>query len=229
MFGDREAQFADLSAAARIGPSAAVYNERAEYYRTEKRWDDAIDDYLAAIPLYQADEPHYRLVIGKCHAEAGRVEEAILSYTEGIRCDLKGLWAKDLLEARAAAYRRAGRKREAEADEKTSSEIGGYHPGVDSVDPSAPESTLGVRRVTGLLPDGEALDRWCQARRWAGERRPKLVVVATSGGGIAAAKWTALCLTEIERRSPGFPYHVRIVTGASGGMVGAAYYVATLG
>ena len=57
---------------------------------------------------------------------------------------------------------------------------------------------------------------------------PTLVVVAVSGGGIAAAYWTMSCLTAIEERFPQFPDHVRVVTGASGGMVGAAHYVATL-
>jgi hypothetical protein len=54
------------------------------------------------------------------------------------------------------------------------------------------------------------------------------VVVAVSGGGIVAATWTSICLTELERRYAGFPSHVRIISGASGGMVGAAYYAATL-
>ena len=44
-------------------------------------------------------------------------------------------------------------------------------------------------------------------------------MVATSGGGIAAAYWTALCLTELEKRYRDFPYHIRVITGASGGMV----------
>jgi len=57
---------------------------------------------------------------------------------------------------------------------------------------------------------------------------PKLVVVATSGGGITAAYWTALCLTELEKQFSHFPYHLRVITGASGGMVGAAAYVSAL-
>ena len=49
-----------------------------------------------------------------------------------------------------------------------------------------------------------------------------------SGGGIAAANWTVMCLDKLEEGFPAFPYHVRVVTGASGGMVGAACYVAEL-
>jgi hypothetical protein len=57
----------------------------------------------------------------------------------------------------------------------------------------------------------------------------KLVVVTTSGGGIRSAVWTATVLGRLEGRfGPMFPYHVRIITGASGGMVGATYYAGTL-
>jgi predicted acylesterase/phospholipase RssA len=35
-------------------------------------------------------------------------------------------------------------------------------------------------------------------------------------------------LTTLEERLPGFPYHIRLITGASGGMFGAAYYTASL-
>lgn len=56
-----------------------------------------------------------------------------------------------------------------------------------------------------------------------------LVVLAASGGGIVAAGWTVLVLTELERRvchgEKRLP--VRFAAGASGGMLGAAYYAAT--
>lgn len=58
-------------------------------------------------------------------------------------------------------------------------------------------------------------------------RRP-IVVLAVSGGGISAAVWTMSVLTEIERRCPQFPNHVEVITGASGGMLGATFYTATL-
>ena len=37
--------------------------------------------------------------------------------------------------------------------------------------------------------------------------------------GIAAAYWTALCLTRIEERFPSFPRHVRVVVRAGGGAI----------
>lgn len=71
-----------------------------------------------------------------------------------------------------------------------------------------------------LIPLEEARERWTT--------RSPLVVVCASGGGIRAAVWTAAVLCELERRIPELPYHVRLIAGASGGMVGAAYYTATL-
>lgn len=67
--------------------------------------------------------------------------------------------------------------------------------------------------------------------------RPPMVIVCASGGGSRAAAWTVKVLAELEKRflAPGrgrppvaLPYHVRLVSGASGGMIGAAYYVTTL-
>jgi len=62
------------------------------------------------------------------------------------------------------------------------------------------------------------------------EGRPKLVIVTTSGGGIRAAVWTTAVLAALEgrRELSDFSRHVRLVTGASGGVLGAAYYVSTL-
>ena len=65
----------------------------------------------------------------------------------------------------------------------------------------------------------------------AGGKKPMVVVVA-SGGGIRAAAWTFLVLSELEARFAEegipFPYHVRLICGASGGMFGASYYVTSL-
>ncbi len=69
------------------------------------------------------------------------------------------------------------------------------------------------------------------AAQWQREHgpasKPKLVVMATSGGGIRAAVWTAAVLEKLEAEiGPRFPRHLRIITGASGGMVGAGLYAA---
>jgi hypothetical protein len=62
--------------------------------------------------------------------------------------------------------------------------------------------------------------------------RPKIVLVAVSGGGIRSAVWTGVVLEGLEKTMPGgegkaaFRDHVRLFTGASGGMVGASLWVA---
>ena len=77
-------------------------------------------------------------------------------------------------------------------------------------------------------------------KAWAGPK-PPMVIVCASGGGSRAAAWTMKVLLDLEerflnptekdarpRQPVAFPYHVRLVSGASGGMMGAAYYVASL-
>jgi hypothetical protein len=62
----------------------------------------------------------------------------------------------------------------------------------------------------------------------------RLVVLATSGGAYRATFWTALVLDRLREMSigtdkdstPGLVQHIRLVTGASGGMVGGAYFTA---
>jgi hypothetical protein len=51
-----------------------------------------------------------------------------------------------------------------------------------------------------------------------------VIVVATEGGGIRAAYWTATVLTEIDRQVPGFGRHLFAVSSVSGGSIGAAVY-----
>jgi predicted acylesterase/phospholipase RssA len=61
------------------------------------------------------------------------------------------------------------------------------------------------------------------------------VLLCVSGGGSRAAAWTMKVLTELEKRVEAkegckwsLPYHIRVVSGASGGILGASYYVSTL-
>lgn len=76
-----------------------------------------------------------------------------------------------------------------------------------------------------LLDDTAALNAW---KNELNETRPPLVVVATSGGALRAGLWTVNVLGGLEKRQPGFLRHVRLVTGASGGMVGAGFLVSAL-
>ena len=72
----------------------------------------------------------------------------------------------------------------------------------------------------------EALDKW--SRQFT--TRPRLVVVTATGGANRSALWTAKVLHELHKDPDlaDFPKHVRVITGASGGMVGASYYVGSL-
>ncbi|QHQ34004.1 hypothetical protein [Algicella marina] len=89
----------------------------------------------------------------------------------------------------------------------TSTEMQDNLPGTDAVDP------LG------------ALKAWKERR---GVDKPKLVLIATSGGAYRAGFWTALVLDRLLREVPTLAADTRLITGASGGMVGAAYFAALL-
>ena len=55
--------------------------------------------------------------------------------------------------------------------------------------------------------------------------KPKLIIVNTSGGGSRSALWTLTVLQNCEKGTKGkLTSHVQMITGASGGMVGAAYF-----
>ena len=68
------------------------------------------------------------------------------------------------------------------------------------------------------------LERWKKNMRQMGEEKPPLVVINSCGGGLKAALWSYYAIAYADsllghRLMP----HVRLMTGASGGMVGAAY------
>ena len=63
------------------------------------------------------------------------------------------------------------------------------------------------------------------ARRTAPEDRP-IVVVAASGGGIAASLWTARVLTGLQTEvGEDFTRSIRLISSVSGGSVGTLYYL----
>jgi len=106
-------------------------------------------------------------------------------------------------------------------------------PSPDRVMAAGDEAKNGVpQKNREKTSDEIALEAWLLQRRNGGDEpssvKYKLVVVAASGGGITAAVWTALNLKRVEDVAPDFPRHVRLVTGASGGMLGAAGYVASI-
>ena len=73
----------------------------------------------------------------------------------------------------------------------------------------------------------ELLSAWQTRRRLA---KPKVVLVAASGGAYRATFWTVhmldhlIELSRAEGKLEGLADHIRLATGASGGMVGATYF-----
>ena len=77
-----------------------------------------------------------------------------------------------------------------------------------------------------LLDNLQVLDRW---RAQTGHEQPPLILVATTGGAYRASFWTTVVLEELHQRlRPDFYRYIRLFTGASGGMVGAGYFVAAM-
>jgi hypothetical protein len=99
---------------------------------------------------------------------------------------------------------------------------------------------LAKRKVPGAEVDRLQLDEGDVLRAWSAglqkpaaaglpaPGKPPLVIVTTAGGATTSALYTYAVLTNLEKWFPGFHRHVRLVTGASGGMLGAAYYRALL-
>jgi hypothetical protein len=66
------------------------------------------------------------------------------------------------------------------------------------------------------------LEKW---KKRTGQKKPKLVIMNVSGGGSRSALWVLNCMQRLDQ---GLDFelsqHLQMITGASGGMVGAAYY-----
>jgi hypothetical protein len=75
----------------------------------------------------------------------------------------------------------------------------------------------------------KAFDNWYALveNQHRGETHP-LYLVATEGGGIRAAYWTAAVLGELQDKNPNFAAHLFAISGVSGGSLGAAVFEALL-
>jgi hypothetical protein len=101
-----------------------------------------------------------------------------------------------------------------------------------------PSEDANPNRAGGLpsnplkIPLRQPLERWLDRERAAGRQKPVLVLLATSGGAYRASFWTALVLDRLAvesgpgQRFEGLPGNIRLITGASGGMVAGAYFTA---
>lgn len=94
-----------------------------------------------------------------------------------------------------------------------------------------PQSKKDKAPGTPLIPPRAALESW-RDRHAAAGRKPMLVLLATSGGAYRAGFWTGLLMDRLvaesgpEGRWPGLAGDIRLITGASGGMVAGAYFAA---
>lgn len=69
----------------------------------------------------------------------------------------------------------------------------------------------------------QILNNW--RAKFPQDEPPKMIVICTSGGGQRAAAWTLRCLQALDSIFGGrVMQHTTLITGASGGMIGAAYY-----
>jgi hypothetical protein len=76
----------------------------------------------------------------------------------------------------------------------------------------------------GRLKLEDSIERWKQAN--PGNKHP--IIIATAGGGIRAAYWTATVLGALEDCPIDLARHTFAISGVSGGSIGAATYAALL-
>lgn len=76
-----------------------------------------------------------------------------------------------------------------------------------------------------FLQTVDILDEWRLKNQEAGTNKPKLLIINTSGGGSRSALWTISALMMADSLSNGeLMDHAALISGSSGGMIGAAYY-----
>ncbi|MCB9196005.1 MAG: patatin-like phospholipase family protein [Flavobacteriales bacterium] len=69
------------------------------------------------------------------------------------------------------------------------------------------------------------LDNWASKNRKLYNTKPKLILLNISGGGLRASMWTMEILSYLDSVSNGkFFNQTHLITGASGGMIGATYF-----
>jgi Patatin-like phospholipase len=93
---------------------------------------------------------------------------------------------------------------------------------------STPQSDHFFRVVTREAAMQEPLSAVDYMKKRLGASKTKrLIVVATPGGGIQAAAWTAEVLTQLDQSAPGFRDSVAVISSVSGGSLGAIIYAAS--
>ncbi|MDW8159253.1 MAG: hypothetical protein RML72_10320 [Bacteroidia bacterium] len=85
--------------------------------------------------------------------------------------------------------------------------------------------TISVRQDS--LQTIALLENWKKRwqKKYGNNQKPLLILLNVSGGGTRAAVWSVACIQQLEKELKGkFLEQTVLITGASGGMIGAAYY-----
>ncbi|MBL7952881.1 MAG: hypothetical protein JNM62_14320 [Flavobacteriales bacterium] len=87
----------------------------------------------------------------------------------------------------------------------------------------ASDTDAAEKDANDLLP---TLEQWKQDNlALAGKDKPKLLILNTSGGGLRSTLWTLRCLQHADSLlGGGLMERTMLMTGSSGGLIGAAYY-----
>ncbi|MCS7074366.1 MAG: patatin-like phospholipase family protein, partial [Bacteroidia bacterium] len=88
--------------------------------------------------------------------------------------------------------------------------------------------SLATIQVADSLTRVDSLQAISILEQWkiqTGKPKPKLLLTACSGGGLRAALWTYRCLAYADSiTNQKFRRHLHLISGASGGMLGAAFF-----
>jgi hypothetical protein len=71
----------------------------------------------------------------------------------------------------------------------------------------------------------EILNKWKSKNSFSGNKKPKIILLNVSGGGTRASMWAFKVMQHLDSVTDGkSSNHIHLITGSSGGMIGAAYF-----
>lgn len=92
---------------------------------------------------------------------------------------------------------------------------------IDKIVESASDSTVNADIKSTI----SILEKWKSEQVKAGNEKPKMCIVAVSGGGLRASLFTYMSLHAADSATQGRMFqNTRLITGSSGGMLAATYY-----